>query len=72
MWYRAKHPRVIGRQSNGITELAAFGLRPVPAWFRLSIEPTGRVVESEMISPSHFMLHRYRDFNGRFAIKAPK
>jgi hypothetical protein len=72
MWYRAKHPRVVGRQSNGITELAAFGLRPVPAWFRLSIEPTGRVVESEMISPSHFMLHRYRDFNRRFAIKAPK
>ena len=72
MWYRAKHPRVVGRRSNGVTELAAFGLEPVPAWFRLAVAPTGRVVEAEMIAPSHFMLHRYSDFNGRFAIKAPK
>jgi hypothetical protein len=43
----------------------------VPAWFRLAVEPNGRVVEAEMISPSHFMLHRYSDFNGRFTIKAP-
>jgi hypothetical protein len=72
IWYRAKHARVVGRRSNGVTELAAFGLEPVPAWFRLVVEPTGRVVEAEMISPSHFMLHRYSDFNGRFVIKPPK
>ena len=72
MWYRAKHPRVVGRQANGVTELAAFGLEPVPAWFRLSVEPSGRVVEAEMIAASHFMLHRYSDFNGGFAITPPK
>lgn len=72
MWYRAKNPRVVGRLPNGVTELAAFGLEPVTAWFRLAVEPNGRVVEAEMISPSHFMLHRYSDFNGRFTIKAPK
>ncbi len=72
MWYQAKHPRVVGRRANGITELAAFGLQPVPAWFRLSVEPSGRVVEAEMTAASHFMLHRYSDFNGRFAIKPPK
>ena len=72
MWSHARHARVVGRRPNGVTELAAFGLLPVPAWFRLAVEPTGRVVEAEMIAPSHFMVHRYSDFNGRFAIKAPK
>jgi hypothetical protein len=71
VWYRAKHARIVGRRSNGVTELAAFGLEPVPAWFRLAVEPTGRVVEAEMIAASHFMVHRYSDFNGRFTIKPP-
>jgi hypothetical protein len=72
MWSHAKHARVVGRRANGVTELAAFGLLPVPAWFRLAVAPTGRVVEAEMIAASHFMVHRYSDFNGRFTIKAPK
>lgn len=72
IWYRAKHARIVGRRPNGVIELAAFGLEPVPAWFRLAVEPTGRVVEAEMIAASHFMVHRYGDFNGRFRIKAPK
>ncbi len=72
MWNRAKHARIVGRRSNGVIELAAFGLQPVSAWFRIAVAPTGRVVEAEMISPSHFMVHRYSDFNGRFVIKAPK
>ncbi len=72
MWNRAKHPRIVARRENGITELAAFGVQPVPAWFRLAVEPSGRVVEAEMIAASHFMVHRYTDFNGRFAIRAPK
>ena len=72
MWYEAKHARVVGRRPNGVAELAAFGLKPVPAWFRLSVEPGGRVVEAEMIAPSHFMLHRYSDFNGEFTITPPK
>ena len=71
VWYRAKYARIVGRRSSGVTELAAFGLEPVPAWFRLAVEPTGRVVEAEMIAASHFMVHRYSDFNGRFTIKAP-
>jgi hypothetical protein len=72
MWSHATHARIVGRRPNGVTELAAFGLQPVPAWFRLVVAPTGRVVEAEMIAPSHFMVHRYSDFNGRFMIKAPK
>ena len=72
MWHEARHPRVLGRRANGVVELAAFGLQPVPAWFRLSVEPSGRVVEAEMIAASHFMLHRYSDFNGRFTITPPR
>ena len=72
IWYRAKHARIVARRPNGVSEVTAFGLEPVPAWFRLAVEPTGRVVEAEMIAASHFMVHRYSDFNGRFTIKAPK
>lgn len=70
MWFRVKNPRVVGRQGN-VTRLAAFGLQPVPAWFRLDVEPSGRVREAEMLSPSHFMLHRYRDLNGPISIEPP-
>ncbi len=72
MWHQARYPRVVGRRANGVVELAAFGLQPVPAWFRLSVEPSGRVVEAEMTAASHFMLHRYSDFNARFTITPPK
>jgi hypothetical protein len=71
MWSRAKHPRIVGRRSGGVTELAAFGLQPVPAWFRLAVNPSGRVLEAEMIAPSHFMVHRYSDFNGDISITPP-
>ncbi len=72
MWHRATHARVVGHEADGVTDLAAFGLEPVPAWFRMRVGPSGRVVEAEMIAASHFMTHRYRDFNGQIEIKAPK
>jgi hypothetical protein len=72
MWHRAANARVVGHEANGVTDLAAFGLKPVPAWFRMSVEPSGRVVKAEMIAASHFMTHRYRDFDGQIEIKAPK
>ncbi len=70
MWSQAKHPRIVGR-AGGVTELAAFGRQPVPAWFRLEIAPSGRVLEAEMIAESHFMTHRYSDFNAPFSIMPP-
>ena len=39
MWYDARTPRVVGRKANGDTDLAAFSLKPVPSWFRLTVEP---------------------------------
>ena len=70
MWHAATNPRVVG-QRGSLTELAAFGLQPVPAWFLLWVEPSGRVVQAEMVAPSHFMVHRYRAFNGPVSIKPP-
>jgi hypothetical protein len=72
MWNRARNPRIVERRADGTAELAAFGLQPVPAWFRLTVEPDGRVVEAEMIAASHFMTHSYGDFNRRFAIEPPR
>jgi hypothetical protein len=72
MWYDARNPRVVRRLPNGDVQLAAYGLKPVPAWFRLTVEPSGRVAEAEMAAPAHFMLHRYSDFNSTPMIKPPK
>jgi hypothetical protein len=72
MWYDARNPRVVRRLPNGAVQLAAYGLKPVPAWFRLTVEPSGRVTEAEMTAPAHFMLHRYRDFNSAPAIEPPQ
>jgi hypothetical protein len=72
MWYDAKNPRVLRRLPNGDRELVAYGLKPVPAWFRLTVEPSGRVVEAEMTAPAHFMLHRYSAFDDAPAIKPPQ
>jgi hypothetical protein len=72
MWYDARNPRVVRRLPNGDVELAAYGLKPVPAWFRLTVEPSGRVVQAEMTAPSHFMLHRYSAFDRGASIKLPQ
>lgn len=72
MWYDARNPRVLKRLPNGDVELAAYGLKPVPAWFRLTVQPSGRVVEAEMTAPAHFMLHRYSAFDHGPAIKPPQ
>jgi hypothetical protein len=72
MWYDARNPRVVRRLPNGDVQLAAYGLKPVPAWFRLTVEPSGRVAEAEMAAPAHFMLHRYSDFNSTPVIRPPQ
>jgi len=72
MWYAARNPRVVRRLPNGDVQLTAYGLKPVPAWFRLTVEPSGRVAEAEMTAPAHFMLHRYSDFDNGPAIRPPQ
>ena len=72
MWYDARTPRVVGREANGDTDLAAFSLKPVPSWFRLTVEPSGRVSHAEMTAPSHFMLHRYSEFDRAPPVTPPR
>ena len=72
MWYEARNPRVVRRLPNGDVQLTAYGLKPVPAWFRLTVEPSGRVAEAEMTAPAHFMLHRYSDFDSTPTIRPPQ
>jgi hypothetical protein len=72
MWHEAKNPRIVRLSGNGEAELVAFGLQPVPAWFRLDVEPSGRVTEAEMTAASHFMLHRYQDFNRSRPVEPPR
>jgi hypothetical protein len=71
MWHQAKNPRIVKLSGNGEAELVAFGLQPVPAWFRFDVEPSGRVTEAEMTAASHFMLHRYSDFDEGAAVTPP-
>ena len=72
MWHDAKNPRVVRQLDDGGQELTAFGRKPVPAWFRLEVAPSGRVTEAEMTAVSHFMLHRYTDFDQGVTIQAPR
>jgi hypothetical protein len=72
MWYDARTPRVLRRDANGDTELTAFSLKPVPSWFTLTVEPSGRVSQAEMTAPSHFMLHRYSEFDRGARITPPR
>ena len=72
MWHQAKNPRIVRLRGNGDAELVAFGLKPVPAWFRIDVQPSGRVTEAEMTAASHFMLHRYREYNQGPAVTPPR
>ena len=72
MWHDAKDARVLRRRQNGSVELVAWAVEPVPSWFRLEVEPSGRVTEAEMTAASHFMLHRYEDFDEGVTIRAPR
>ena len=72
MWYDARTPRVLRRDASGATELTAFSLKPVPSWFKLTVEPSGRVSQAQMTAPSHFMLHRYSEFDRGPRITPPR
>jgi hypothetical protein len=72
MWHQAKNPRIVRLRGNGDAELVAFGLKPVPGWFRLDVQPSGRVTEAEMTAASHFMLHRYDDYNQGPPVEPPR
>jgi hypothetical protein len=70
MWDGAGNARILGR-ARGNRILSVFDRDPVPAWFRLTVDNRSRVLDAEMLAPSHFMRQRFRDFNAPIRIKPP-
>jgi hypothetical protein len=70
MWDGAGNARILGRAGDEQI-LSVFDREPVPAWFRLRVDGKNRVVDAEMLSPSHFMRQRFRDFNAPLTIEPP-
>jgi hypothetical protein len=74
MWDGAGNARVLGRarlHGNPVQIVSAYDHDPVPAWFRLYIDSRGRILQADMLSPSHFMEQRFRDFNAAIEIRPP-
>jgi hypothetical protein len=72
MWDGAFNARVVGTAAGGARVLTAFDFQPVPAWFRLTVGPEGRVHEAEMIAASHFMTQGFSRFNAPIKIQPPQ
>lgn len=68
-------PRLLGTASLGgadVQVIAFFVVRGrSPIWFRLWVDATGLVRQSEMRAQSHYMDHRYYDFDAPLTIEPP-
>lgn len=71
MWEGAGNPRILGRAGQRRV-LSVFDREPIPAWFRLTVDGANRVVDAEMLAPSHFMRQRFRDFDEPVTITPPQ
>jgi copper transport protein len=68
-------PRVVGSEIIGgsrTTMISFFGARgDLPVWFKLWVEPRGRVLRAEMRAQGHFMDQRYFGFDTPISVEAP-
>ena len=71
MWDGATAARVLPGPGGNSASVAVFDREPVPAWFKLTIDDQGHVVDAEMLAPSHFMRQRFYDFNAPLRIVPP-
>jgi hypothetical protein len=74
MWEGARNARVLGRttyRGREVEVLSVYDRRPLPAWFRLLVDADDRVVDAEMLAPSHFMRQRFSAFNAPISIEPP-
>jgi hypothetical protein len=75
MWAGASRPRLLGtavRRGRPVQVLALF--RPngsYPAFFRLYVDHTGRVLQADMLAPAHFMVDTLDRFNASIRIRPP-
>lgn len=75
MWDGAHNPRLLGTtrlRGRPVQILSVYNHDPIPAWFRLSVDAQGRVLDARMIAPSHFMHQQFSAFNGPIVIRPPK
>jgi hypothetical protein len=75
MWDGARNARLLGQtrfRGRPVEILSVYDREPVPAWFRLLVDPEGRVLDARMIAPSHFMRQQFSAFNGPIVIRPPK
>lgn len=75
MWDGAYNPRLLGKtrlRGRPVQILSVYDHAPVPAWFRLLVDTRGRVLDAQMIAPSHFMRQQFSAFNGPIVIRPPK
>jgi hypothetical protein len=74
MWDGARNARLLGQarfRGRPVQILSVYDREPVPAWFRLLVDAQGRVLDSRMIAPSHFMRQQFSAFNGSIVIRPP-
>jgi hypothetical protein len=74
-WEGAGGPRLLGRaivRGVPVRVLALVNPDGGPAWFRLFVEPGGRVVSLEMLAPGHFMSETYTGFDEPLTIRPPR
>jgi hypothetical protein len=75
MWDGARNARLLGQtrfRGRPVQILSVYDREPVPAWFRLLVDPQGRVLDARMIAPSHFMRQQFSAFNAPIVIRPPK
>jgi hypothetical protein len=76
IWQGASRPRLLGSATLGGERVRVLALylprRSFPVWFRLYVRADGRVLEAEMLGPSHFMVDRFSRFGEPVSITVPR
>ena len=76
IWQGASRARLLGDTTlDGVPVqvLSLFLAHPdFPVWFRLYVRGDGRVLEADMLGPSHFMVNSFSGFNEPVTIEPPK
>jgi hypothetical protein len=75
-WANARHARVVGVGRVGRTPVMLVSLfradPSYPVWFQLALARDGRVLQTRMLAPAHFMVDRYSGFGAPVAIDPPR
>lgn len=73
-WTGARNARIIGRAKLGAVPVQIIALYDdtyAPVWLRIYVARDRRVLRVEMLTQSHFMTHRFADFDKPITIEPP-